>query len=192
MSLFRPIYRVDECLEEIRECLEIGWTGIGFKTIRFEGEWSRYTGLPHTLFVNSATAGLHLAVALLKHKGGWQDGDEVITTGQTFVSSNAAIVYENLNPVFAAIDDSLNITPESVERMISDRTRAIMFVGIGGNPAHYEAIAEIARSRGISLILDAAHMAGTRLQGMQAGQEADVVVFSLHAVQNLPTAVSGA
>ena len=77
-SLFVPTFRVQECLDEIKQCLEKGWTGLGFKTIEFEEAWKVYTGLPHAHFLNSATAGLHLAVKLLKDAYNWQEGDEVI------------------------------------------------------------------------------------------------------------------
>ena len=62
IQLFVPTFRIDECLEEIRECLEKGWTGIGFKTIDLEERWKKYTKLNNALFLNSATAALHLAV----------------------------------------------------------------------------------------------------------------------------------
>jgi dTDP-4-amino-4,6-dideoxygalactose transaminase len=74
MHLFSPAFRVKEVLAEIRECLEKGWTGLGYKTIEFEQAWARYSGLPHAHFVNSGTAGLHLALKLLKEDGGWSEG----------------------------------------------------------------------------------------------------------------------
>ena len=80
IHLFVPTFRVEEMLAEIRECLEKGWTGLGFKTVEFEEAWSEYTGLPHAHFLNSATSGLHLAVRLLAGADGWKDGDEIITT----------------------------------------------------------------------------------------------------------------
>src|SRR5437764_11780751 len=83
-QLFVPTFRVEECLAEIRECLEKGWTGIGFKTHEFEQAWKEYTGLPHAHFLGSTTAGLHLALQLLGDAHGWADGDEVITTPLTF------------------------------------------------------------------------------------------------------------
>ena len=88
VNLFVPTFRIEETLAEIRQCLEIGWTGLGYKTVSFEEAWKNYTGLPHAHFVNSATAGLHLAVRLLKEARNWQDGDEIITTPLTFVSTN--------------------------------------------------------------------------------------------------------
>lgn len=191
IQLFVPTFRVEECLAQVRECLEKGWTGLGFKTNEFEQAWKEYTGLPHAHFLNSATSGLHLAVRLLKERYRWEDGDEVISTPLTFVSSNHAILYENLRPVFADVDDYLCLDPVSVAARITPRTRAVLFVGLGGNAGQLEAMVRLCRERGLKLILDAAHMSGTRLNGRHVGAEADVTVFSFHAVKNLPTADSG-
>ena len=191
IQLFTPTYRIDECLAEIRKCLEVGWTGLGFKTIEMEDAWKAYTGLPHAHFLNSATAGLHLAVKILKEKHGWEDGDEVISTPITFVSSNHAILYEDLAVTFADIDETGCLDPASVEARITPRTRAVMFVGLGGNTGRYHEIVELCRKHSLALILDAAHMAGTRYRGVVPGKEADAVVYSFQAVKNLPTADSG-
>ncbi|MGZ9583003.1 DegT/DnrJ/EryC1/StrS family aminotransferase [Paenibacillus marinisediminis] len=191
IPLFVPTYRVDECLTEIRECLETGWTGFGYKTIAFEEEWKQYTGFPYAHFVNSASAGLSIAIEVLKMTNGWKRSDEIITTPLTFVSTNHAIRYHELKPVFADVDEYLCLDPDDVERRITPRTRAVIFVGIGGNTGQYERIAQLCKDYRISLILDAAHMAGTRLNGAIPGHEADAVVYSFQAVKNLPTADSG-
>ncbi|MCC6977445.1 MAG: DegT/DnrJ/EryC1/StrS family aminotransferase [Candidatus Melainabacteria bacterium] len=191
IQLFIPKYRIDECLAEIKECLEKGWTGVGFKTIEFEKEWMKYTGLPCAHFVASATAGLHLAVRLLKEQGGWEDGDEIISTPLTFVSSNHAILYENLNVVFADVDKYLCLDPKSIESRITPKTRAVLFVGLGGNTGQLAEVVKLCKKRNLKLILDAAHMAGTRFNGRHVGYDADVTVFSFHAVKNLPTADGG-
>jgi dTDP-4-amino-4,6-dideoxygalactose transaminase len=191
IQLFVPTFRIDECLAQIRECLEKGWTGLGFKTVEFEEAWKRYAGLPHAHFLNSATSGLHLAVVQLKQQGGWQDGDEVITTPLTFVSTTHAIAYERLRPVFADVDEYLCLDPASVASRITPRTRAVMFVGMGGNPGRFSEILKLCRERGLKAILDASHMAGTRLGGRHVGWDADAAVFSFQAVKNLPTADSG-
>jgi len=191
IQLFVPTFRIEETLAEIRECLERGWTGLGYKTVQFEEAWQRYTGLPHAHFLNSATAGLHLAVRLLKEHDGWADGDEVISTPLTFVSTNHAILYEKLRVVFADVDEYLCLDPESVAARITPRTRAVMFVGMGGNTGGLAEVAHLCRDRGLRLILDAAHMAGTRWRGRHVGAEADVAVFSFQAVKNVPTADSG-
>jgi dTDP-4-amino-4,6-dideoxygalactose transaminase len=191
IQLFVPTFRVEECLQEIRECLEKGWTGLGFKTLVFEEAWKQYSGLPHAHFVNSATSGLHLAVHILKKQNKWLDGDEIITTPITFVSTNHVIMYENLKPVFADVDEYVCLDPEDVLRKISPRTRAVMFVGLGGNSGRYGEIVNICRKYKLSLILDAAHMSGSRINGKQAGKEAEASIFSFQAVKNLPTADGG-
>lgn len=191
IQLFVPTFRIEETLAEIRECLEKGWTGLGFKTVQFEEAWKQHTGLANAHFLNSATSGLHLAVRVLKEEDGWQDGDQIVTSPLTFVSSNHVILYEHLQPIFADVDDFLCLDPSSVEARITPRTRAVMFVGIGGNAGQLEAVADLCRRRSLRLILDASHMAGTRIHGKHVGGEADVSVFSFQAVKNLPTADSG-
>jgi dTDP-4-amino-4,6-dideoxygalactose transaminase len=191
INVFRPKFHTEEILEEIRECLDKGWTGLGFKTVVFEEKWKEYTGYKHAHFLNSNTVGLHLAVNILKKYGGWKAGDEIITTPITFVSTNHAILYENLKPVFADVDEYLCIDPVSAEKLIGPKTRAIMFVGIGGNTGRYLEIVELCRKYNLKLILDAAHMAGTQLNGDQVGKEADVTIYSFQAVKNLPSADAG-
>lgn len=191
IQLFKAKYEVEECLAQIRECLEAGWTGLGFKTLEFEEAWKEYTGLPFAHYLNSSTIGLYMAVDILKEYYGWNDGDEIITTPITFVSSNHAILKSHMKAVFADIDDTMCLTPESVKEHITEKTRAVMYVGIGGNMGHYYEIVKICEENNLKLILDAAHMAGTRYKGEIPGYEAEVVVYSFQAVKNLPTADSG-
>ena len=191
IQLFTPKFEVEECLAEIRECLEKGWTGLGFKTVEFEEKWKKYTGLPYAYYLNSATEGLNLAVEILKEENGWDQDGEIITTPITFVSTNHAILLNDMKAVFADIDDTMCLSPASVREKITDKTRAIMYVGLGGNCGRYEEIVEICKEHNLKLILDAAHMAGTRLHGVIPGSEADVVVYSFQAVKNLPTGDSG-
>jgi dTDP-4-amino-4,6-dideoxygalactose transaminase len=191
IQLFTPSFDVDACLAEIRICLEKGWTGIGFKTVEFEQKFSEYTGQPYCHFVNSNTNGMHLLLELLKKTRSWQDGDEIISTAMTFVSTNHSVLHAGLEPVFADVDDSLCVTCAEVEKKISPRTRAVVFVAIGGNSGELEAIAALCKSRGLVLILDAAHSAGSRLNGKELSHYADYSVYSYQAVKNLPTADSG-
>lgn len=193
IQVLKPKYHVEECLEQIRECLEIGWTGLGFKTVEFENKWKEYTGHENAHYLNSATVGLQLAVEILKKENGWKDGDEVITTPITFVSTNHAILYEGLVPRFADVDEYLCLDPEDVERKITDKTRAVIFVGYGGRVGKLDQIIEICKKHDLKLILDAAHMSGTRVNGVFPGtwEGVDVAVYSFQAVKNLPTADSG-
>ncbi|MGN1340562.1 MAG: DegT/DnrJ/EryC1/StrS family aminotransferase [Oscillospiraceae bacterium] len=193
IQVLKPKFHTEECLEQIRECLDKGWTGMGFKTVEFENKWKEYTGHANAHYLNSATVGLHLAVEILKKENGWKDGDEIITTPITFVSTNHAILYENLKPVFADVDEYLCLSPEDVEKKITPRTRAVIFVGYGGRVGRLDKIIEICKKHDLKLILDAAHMAGTRVNGVFPGtwDGVDVAVYSYQAVKNLPTADSG-
>ena len=193
IQVLKPKFHVDECLDSIRECLEIGWTGMGFKTAQFEEEWKKYTGHEYAYFINSDTVGLHLAVNILKSTYGWEDGDEIISTPITFVSTNHAILYENLKVVFADVDEYMCLEPADVEKKITSRTRAVMFVGYGGRVGQLDKIIEICRKYGLKLILDAAHMSGTTVKGVWPGtwDGVDVAVYSFQAVKNLPTGDSG-
>lgn len=191
IQLFKAKYEVEECLNEIRKCLEVGWTGLGFKTVEFENAWKTYTGLPFAHYTNSSTIGLYMAVEILKEHYGWKDEDEIITTPITFISTNHAILKSHMKAVFADVDETMCLDPSSVKERITEKTRAIMYVGIGGNIGNYKKIVELCRENNLKLILDAAHMAGTRYRGAIPGNEAEVVIYSFQAVKNLPTADSG-
>jgi len=202
INVLKPKYRTEEVLDEIKICLDKGWTGMGYKTIEFEEAWKEYTKLPHAHFLQSNTVGLHLALNVFKKQEGWTDGDEVITTPLTFVSTNHSILYENLKPVFADVDEYLCLDPKSIKEKITDKTKAIMYVGMGGNAGQLNEIKSICEHHNLKLILDAAHMSGTYTRESapdpswgytvcHCGWEADVTVFSFQAVKNLPTADSG-
>ena len=170
IQLFTPTFEVEECLAEIRECLEKGWTGLGFKTVQFEEAWKKYTGLENAYYLNSATAGLNLAVEILKEEYNWADGDEVITTPLTFISTNHAIPLAGMKAVFADIDDTNCLSPASVEERITDKTRAVIFVGIGGNTGHYKEIVEICEKHDLKLILDAVAIAHFYVSYFKGGE----------------------
>lgn len=193
IQVLKPKFHVDECLDAVRECLDKGWTGMGFKTVEFEEEWKKYTGHKHAYYLNSNTVGLHLAVKILKMKYGWEDQDEIISTPITFVSTNHAIMYENLKPVFADVDEYLCMDPVDLERKISPKTKAVIFVGYGGRIGQLEKVIAICKKYNLRLILDAAHLAGTRVNGICPGtwDGIDVTVYSFQAVKNLPTGDSG-
>jgi perosamine synthetase len=111
----------------------------------------------------------------------------------TFVSTNHAILYESLTPVFADIDRATgNLDPASIESRITERTGAIIVVHYGGYPADLDEIYEIARRHDISVIEDCAHACGSTYRGTRIGSHGDFHAFSFHAVKNLPMGDGGA
>ena len=153
--------------------------------------WRKHSGLRNAYFTNSATAALNLAVSTLKDRYQWEDGSEVISTPLTFVSTNHAILRAELKPVFADVDETFCLDPESIKAKINSKTKAVMYVGIGGNAGRYKEVVDLCRSYGLKLILDAAHMAGTRLDNRNPGEKADAVIYSFQAVKNLPAGDAG-
>ena len=193
IQVLKPKFHVEECLDAVKECLEKGWTGMGFKTVQFEEAWKEYTKHKFAYYINSNTVGLHLAVKILKMENGWRDGDEIISTPITFVSTNHAILYENMRAVFADVDEYLCLDPNDVEKKITSKTKAVIFAGYGGRFGKLDKIIEICKKHNLKLILDAAHMSGTRVNGVFPGtmDGIDVTVYSYQAVKNLPTGDSG-
>jgi dTDP-4-amino-4,6-dideoxygalactose transaminase len=191
IPLFKPKYRKKEIFQHISECISLGWTNQGYKTNLFEQEFKKYTKFSNAHYVSSATSGLNLALNVFKKQNQWKDGDEVITTPITFVSTNHSIVYNNLNPIFCDVDDQLCLDLESIKKNITKKTKAVMFVGIGGNIGQYFEILHFCKENNLKMILDAAHMMGTTINDSQVGSECDAAIFSFNTLKNLPTADSG-
>jgi len=106
-------------------------------------------------------------------------------------------MYEKLKPIFADVDEFLCLDPISVQSKITKKTKAVLFIGIGGNTGRLNKIIDICKKNKLKLIIDAAHMSGTFITNPNNGEEehigkrSDVTVFSFQAVKNLPTADSG-
>jgi len=111
-------------------------------------------------------------------------GDEVISTPYTFIATNTAILEQGAKPVFADINyDDLNINPESIEKRITKKTKAIIVVHYAGNPCDMSEIRRIGRKHGIPIIEDAAHSMGSKYKGDYIGAKGDFVCFSLQVVK---------
>ncbi len=159
----------------------IGAPGEGFmggKEVRaFEKQAALYFGVKHAIAVNSWTSGLIAAVGAI----GIEPGDEIITTPWTMAATATAILHFNGIPVFADIDqDTFNIAPECVERLISPRTRAVIAVDIFGQSADIQALRKICDRHGLKLLCDTAQAPGARYFGRHAGTLADIGGFSLN------------
>ncbi len=186
IPVFKPSYGKEE-LEALKEPFKTGWIGLGPKTKEFEKQFAEYIGVKYSVATNSCTAALHLAMKVMG-----VGGCEVITTPLTFVSTNHAIIYNNGFPVFADIyPDTLNINPDEIKKLITDKTRAIVAVHYGGHPCDMDLINEIAKEHNLAVIEDAAHGCGGEYKGRKIGSLGDVACFSFHAVKNLATADGG-
>lgn len=148
----------------------------------FEREFAEFCGTKHCVALSSGTAALHLGLLAL----GVQQGDEVITTPNTFIATAEAITYCGARPVFVDIDPcTANIDPKLIERAISPCTRAIIPVHLYGRPADMEPIREIAARRCVRILEDAAQAHGARYRGQRVGGIGNAGAFSFYPTKNL-------
>lgn len=187
IPLFRP-FSTEEEKTAVCEVLDSGWWGSGSQAKALEDEFKTFVEARHAVSVNSATAGLHLALIA----AGISYGDEVITTALSFVSTSAAIVYVGATPVFADVDPfSLNLDPLDVARKITPYTKAILVVHYGGAPADLAALRLLCETHHLILIEDCAHAAGAHYQGKPIGSASDLAIYSMHAVKHIASPDGG-
>lgn len=178
----------DEDTASVLDALRSAWLTTGPRVGDFERAFATFCGAREGVAVNSGTAALHAAMRALKIG----QGDEVIIPAITFAASSNAAVYEGGTPVFADVDpETLLIDPVSVDQKITSRTRAIVAVDYGGQPADYDALRELAAGRGIRIIADACHAPGATYKGRKVGTIADLSAFSFHPVKHLTTCEGG-
>lgn len=181
----------DEEIAEVVDTLKSGWITTGPKAKRFEQAFVEFLGDEslETIAVNSATAGLHLALEAL----GIGPGDEVITTTHTFTATAEVVRYLGADVKLVDIDPAtLNIDPAAVEAAITPRTKAIVPVHYAGLAADMPALLDIARRHGLKVVEDAAHALPTTVRGELVGTlGSDATVFSFYANKTITTGEGG-
>jgi dTDP-4-amino-4,6-dideoxygalactose transaminase len=181
----------DDEIAEVVDTLKSGWVTTGPKAKRFEDDFSAFLGDPslQSMAVNSATAGLHLALEAL----GIGPGDEVITTTHTFTATAEVVRYLGADVVLVDIDPAtLCIAPAAVEAAITPRTKAIVPVHYAGLAADMQSLLAIAKKHGLKVVEDAAHALPTTCGGALIGTlQSDVTVFSFYANKTITTGEGG-
>lgn len=183
----------EEEISEVVDSLRNGWLTTGPKTQKFENDFKKFLGCEHALAVNSATSGLHLALEAI----GLKKGDKVIVPVNTFTATAEVVRYFDADPIFCDINAAtFNIDPAKIEEILNhhpDRKRilAIIPVHIAGQPCDMGKILEIARSRDLFVIEDAAHAFPSKWEGKNIGCVGDITVFSFYATKTLSTAEGG-
>jgi dTDP-4-amino-4,6-dideoxygalactose transaminase len=176
-------------IARVAETYRSGWLSMGPETEGLEHEFARYTGTRHGLAVANGTAGLHLMCAA----AGIGPGDEVIVPSLTFVATANAIAYTGAKPVFADIAGLQDpwLSCASCEAALSERTVAILAMSYGGHSGQIEQLSALAKRRGLMLLEDAAHAAGSRLHGRHLGSFGGAGAFSLFSNKNLAVGEGG-
>ena len=178
-------------IAEVVDTLRSGWVTTGPKAKRFEDDFGAFLGdaALHCMAVNSATAGLHLALEAL----GIGPGDEVITTTHTFTATAEVVRYLGADVVLVDIDPAtLCIDPKLVEAAITPRTKAILPVHYGGLAADMQSLLALAQRHGLKVVEDAAHALPTTVGGALVGTlGSDATVFSFYANKTITTGEGG-
>jgi len=181
----------DEEIAEVVDTLKSGWITTGPKARRFEQAFSEFLGDAslESIAVNSATAGLHLALEAL----GIGPGDEVITTTHTFTATAEVVRYLGADVKLVDIDPAtLCIDPAAAEAAITPRTKCIIPVHYAGLAADMPAILAIAKKHGLKVVEDAAHALPTTVGGRLIGTlQSDATVFSFYANKTITTGEGG-
>jgi perosamine synthetase len=160
----------------------------GQKIQAFEAAFAEYHGTAHAIAVNSATSGLHAAVAACEIG----PGDEVIVPPYTFTATATAVLHHNAIPVFADIDPvTFCLDAARVEAAVTPRTKAIIPVHLLGHPADMDAIMAVAQRHGLKVIEDCAQAPGARYKGRLVGTMGDCGVFSFQETKNMATGEGG-
>ena len=177
-----------EEIDEVVDSMKTGWLGTGPKVRKFEENFRNYIGCENAKALNSCTAGLHLSQIV----SGIKPGDEVITTPLTFSSTANTILHVGATPVFADVEkETMNISPEEIEKKITEKTKAIIPVHMCGRPCNMDAIEEIAQKHNLIVIEDAAHAVEAKYKGKKIGNISSLTCFSFYVTKNVVTGEGG-
>jgi perosamine synthetase len=164
-------------------------SGAGAPEMRaLEAEFAAAVGARFCLATNSGTAALHIALAA----AGVGPGDEVIVPALSFIATAQAVLQQGATPVFADVDPlTYNLDPVDAARRVTSRTRAIVPVHLHGLPADMDALGDLARRHGLTVIEDGAQAHGAAYKGRAAGTLGAMAAFSLNSTKNLPAGEGG-
>lgn len=175
-------------IDAVTEVMASGILSIGPKIIEFENKIAEFVGTKHAIAVNSGTSALHLIVRSL----GIKDGDEVVTTPFSFVSSSNCVLMERGKPVFVDIDPkTLNLDISQIESKINRNTKAILPVDIFGQPFNMDKLSLISKKHGLKVIEDSCEALGSEYKGIKCGKMFDAGAFAFYPNKQITTAEGG-
>lgn len=176
----------------VNEVLDSSRLSYGPFSQRFESLFASLHDCKYAVFCNSGTSALHIALAALKERHGWQDGDEVIVPAVTFIATSNIVLHNHMTPVFVDVHpQTYNLDPELIEARITPRTRAIIPVHLMGLPADMAPILEIAHRHDLRVIEDSCETMFADYRGRKVGSWSDIGCFSTYIAHYIVTGVGG-
>lgn len=182
----------DQGKQYVNQCLNENRLSRGRFTERFEKEFSRLHQSKHGIFCNSGTSALQMALAALKERHHYEDGDEVLVPAITFIATSNVVLQNNLTPIFVDVDPlTFNIDPAEIEKHITSRTRSIIPVHLFGLPANMGAINIIAHRHSLQVIEDSCETMFAGINGKSVGSFGDMACFSTYVAHLIVGGVGG-
>ena len=161
-------------------------------TKKFEKLFANEHDSKFSVFSNSGTSALHMALAAMKEKYSWNDGDEVIVPAVTFIATSNIVLFNNMTPVFVDVDPyTYNIDIDKIESAITDKTRVILPVHLFGLPADMDPIVKIAEKNSLRILEDSCECMYATYKGKKVGSFGDVGCFSTYVAHFLVTGIGG-
>jgi perosamine synthetase len=187
IRLFRPDIGPEE-LTAVKESFDRQWIGLGPKVTEFEEAWEKHLGCAEAIGLNSATAALHLALAVFR----FPEGKKVLVPSMTFSATASAVLYNHLIPVFVDSDPvTLGISLEDLERKWDKDCVAVVPVHYAGHPVPMEKLVPWAREKGLKIIEDCAHTTGSLHNKIPLGLWGDIGCFSFEEKKLMTTGDGG-
>lgn len=174
--------------EELIQTYDSKWLSMGSRVKGFENKMSEYIGVKHAIAVSNGTDAIDIALKVL----GIGYGDEVIVPAMTYIATVSAVLYQGAIPVFADIElETYNIDPASIEKCVTPKTKAIIYIDYGGNPSDIEGIKKVADKYGLFLIQDGAQSLGARYKGERLCKQGHICTTSFHTAKLITTIEGG-
>lgn len=186
---------IEKDIEAVVDVMKTRFLSIGPKVVELEKRMSKYSGVKYAVAVNSGTSALHLIIRGL----GIKEGDKVLTTPFSFISSSNCILFEKAEPLFVDIDEkTLNLDPDKTEEQLKkmsqeelDKVKAMIVVDAFGQPADWDRFTEIAKKYNLLLIEDSAEALGSEYKGKKCGSFGEAGVFAFYPNKQITTGEGG-
>ena len=177
----------EEDKKAVKRVLDSEWYSMGKEVKNFEEKTASYLGINHAVGVNNGTSALDIALKCINLKR----DDEVIIPALTYIATGNAVLYNCAKPVFTDIDDTLNIDTSLIEENITDKTKAIINIDLGGNVSNYDNLLKISKKYNVPLIVDGAQSFGSEYKGVKCCTHGLINTTSFHAAKIITTIEGG-
>lgn len=174
-------------IQALKKVITSGWFSMGPEVKKFEEKIASYLQITYAIGVSSGTAALDVALKCLNVKY----GDEILIPALTYIATGNAVLYNNAIPVFVDVDHTLNIDTSLIEEKISEKTKAMVNIDLGGNPSNYTALRKISKKHDIPLIVDGAQSFGSEHHGKKCCTHGFLNTTSFHSAKILTTIEGG-